>query len=78
VLRLGLIIGGIIGALVATLLQQPKQEPDALHDPEEGNIVDKVKYQVREAQIATQTEAKEKEAELLAEYEATLRHERKP
>jgi len=30
-----------------------------------------VKLQVREAQIAAQTEAKAKEAEMLAEYEAT-------
>ena len=69
-LRLGLLVGGIIGAIVATLFTRPKDE-DEVVPPESGTIVDKVKYQVREAQIAAQEEAKAKEAEMLAEYEAT-------
>ena len=34
-------------------------------------VVDRVKYQVREAQVAARAEAEAKEAEMLAEYEAT-------
>lgn len=73
-LKLGLIIGGIIGAVVATLLQAPKEEVAPLADldseAEPASVVDKVKFQVREAQLAAQAEMKAKEAEMLAEYEA--------
>jgi gas vesicle protein len=74
VLRLGLILGGVIGAVVAILFSQPKEE-ESLRDPESGNLVDLVKHQVRDAQVAAQAEAKAKEAEMLADYE-TSRHSR--
>jgi len=70
VLRLGLILGGIIGAIVATLMATPKSE-DEEEPPESASLIDKVKYQLHEAQVAAQEEAKAKEAEMLAEYEAT-------
>ena len=74
-LKVGLILGGIIGAVVATLLQAPKEDIASAVDPEAEpkNVVDKVKLQVRDAQLAAQAEMKAKEAEVLAEYEATRR-----
>ena len=71
-LKLGLLIGGIIGAVVATLLQAPKEDVVAVVDAETEpkNVIDKVKLQVREAQVAAQAEMKAKEAEFMTEYEA--------
>lgn len=69
-LKFALIIGVAIGAVVATLMQQPKDEPLVVEDESSLGLVDKVKHQVREAQVAAQAEAKAKEAEIMAEYEA--------
>ncbi len=77
-LKLGLLIGGIIGAVVATLLQTPKDDSVMAvnADAEPKNVVDKVKLQVREAQLAAEAERKAKEAEVIAEYEAARERER--
>jgi hypothetical protein len=78
VLKLGLLIGGIIGAVVATLLQAPKDDSVMAvdTDAEPKNVVDKVKLQVKEAQLAAQAERKAKEAEVMAEYEAARQRDR--
>lgn len=76
-LKFALILGAAIGAIAATLMQQPKGEPIVIEDEASLGLVDKVKLQVREAQIAAQAEAKAKEATMLAEYEAS-RHGMKP
>ena len=69
--KFALIIGALLGAVVATLLQEPKEE--APLEDESMGVVDRVKFQVREAQVAARAEAEAKEAEMLAEYEA-MRH----
>lgn len=72
--KFALIVGALLGALVATLLQEPKEPAQPLVEEETPvGVVDRVKTQVREAQAAARAESKAKEAEMMAEYEATRR-----
>jgi hypothetical protein len=69
VLKFALIIGAAIGALAATLMQEPKEEVP-IEEASMG-LVDRAKFQLREAQLAARAEAATKEAAMLAEYEAS-------
>jgi hypothetical protein len=67
-MRLGLLLGAIIGGLIAVVLKQS--------DPADPGPLGVVKRQVLEATQAAKEEAAEKEAELLADYEAAKQGEK--
>jgi hypothetical protein len=67
-MRLGILLGFVIGGLIAVLL---KQSDGKVHGP-----IGAVKRQIHEATEAAKEEATQKEAELLAQYEAARRGEK--
>jgi hypothetical protein len=67
-MRFGLLLGFVIGGVIAVLMQQS--------DVEDAGPLGAVKRQLHEATEAAKEEAAEKEAELLAEYEAARRGEK--
>jgi hypothetical protein len=69
-MRLGLLLGAIVGGVIAFILKQS--------DPSDPGPLGAVKRQVIEATEAAKEEAAEKEAELLADYEAAKQGEPPP
>jgi hypothetical protein len=67
-MRLGIIVGFVIGGIVAVILKQS--------DADDPGPLGAVKRQIIEATEAGKEEAAEKEAQLLAEYEAAKRGEK--
>ena len=67
-MRFGLLLGFIAGGIIAVLMQQS--------DAEDAGPLGAVKRQVQEATQAAKEEAAEKEAEMLADYEAARRGEK--
>jgi hypothetical protein len=67
-MRLGLLVGAIIGGVIAIILKQS--------NPADPGPLGAVKRQVLEATEAAKEEAAEKEAKLMAEYEAAKRGEK--
>lgn len=69
-LRLALLAALLAGGAAKALLSEPKAG-ETFSETESQGIVGKLKAQLRSAQIAAREEKLQKEAELLAEYEAT-------
>ena len=69
-MRLGLLLGAIVGGILAFVLKQS--------NPDDPGPLGAVKRQVLEATQAAKEEAAEKEAELLADYEAAKQGEKPP
>ena len=69
-MRLGILLGFIVGGIIAVLLKTSSEE-----DP---GPVGAVKRQFHEASEAAKEEAAEKEAEMLADWEAARRGEKPP
>ena len=67
-MRLGLLIGVIVGGILAVLLKES--------DANDSGPLGAVKRQFQQASLAAKKEAAEKEAEMLAEYEAARRGEK--
>ena len=67
-MRLGIVLGFIVGGVIAALLKKT--------DPASDSPLAAVKRQAQEALEAGKEEAAEKEAEMLAEYEAARRGEK--
>jgi len=66
-MKLGLLFGLVVGGVLAYILKQA--------DADDPGPLGAVKRQLEEATLAGKEEAAEKEAELLAEYEAAKRGE---
>jgi hypothetical protein len=66
-MKLGLLFGLVIGGILAYIFKES--------DADDPGPVGAVKRQVQEATLAAKEEAAEKEAKLLAEYEAAKRGE---
>jgi hypothetical protein len=68
-MRFGFFIGFLIGAAIASLISMSADE-DADDLPSDStNPLDQIKRQAREARLAGQKAAAEKEAELLRDWE---------
>ena len=67
-MRFGLLLGLIAGGVLALLMKES--------DANDAGPLGAVKRQLQEASLAAKEEAAEKEAELLAEYEAARRGEK--
>lgn len=83
-MRIGFILGFLLGAAVASVLsarraQVPSEEGEAQEEAGPGapGLVQGARRQFREALAAAQEAAKEKEAEMLREYERAT-HKRQP
>ena len=70
-LRLGLLVGLIAGGIAATLLKEPRNDDTLIEGSEPEGIVERLKYQLHQAQRAARDEKQKKEAAMLADFEQT-------
>jgi hypothetical protein len=67
VLRIGFFAGIIAGAVATILLTEPKDGEADTAEPQ--GVVDSLRRQLRQAQIAAREEGRAKEAEMLTDFE---------